>query len=246
MSAIDRSSPLPLWAQICEDLRDRAGTGEFDGRFPTEEELARLYGVSRQTVREAIRRLESEGLVVRQRGRGTRLVSRTVLEQPLHSLYSMATTVSSQGFAERSEVVARKRETPPFEAGEFLGSSVVDAIYIERIRFAGDDPIGWDRSWLPWDRAANLLEADLSKGGLYEALDRFCGIKITGGWEKIQPIVPSSYERMRLGISKDVGAFSINRLAISGNEAIEWRRSLIRGDRYALVANWPGGESPTL
>ena len=39
---IDRSSPLPLWAQITDDLRKRTGRGEFDVHFPTEEERADL------------------------------------------------------------------------------------------------------------------------------------------------------------------------------------------------------------
>ena len=49
---LDRASPLPLWAQIVEDLRRRLVGGEFENRFPTDEELTRDYEVSRQTVRE--------------------------------------------------------------------------------------------------------------------------------------------------------------------------------------------------
>ena len=240
MAMLDRSSPLHLWAQICEDLRSRIGEREFEDRFPAEEVLARMYGVSRQTVRQSIRNLELEGLIVRERGRGTKLVPNSIVEQSLHAFYSMATTVSAQGFAEHSEVVACKRETPSPEVRSYLGNPNDDVIYIERIRFAGDDPIGWDRSWLPWDKAANLIDVDLSTGGLYDALTRYCGLTITGGWEKIQPIIPTSLERSRLGISKDVGVFLTNRIAKSGSEIIEWRRSLVRGDRFALVANWPG------
>ncbi|MHB8191086.1 MAG: GntR family transcriptional regulator [Ferrimicrobium sp.] len=237
---MDRSSPLPLWAQISDDLRQRTGDGEFEDRFPTEEELSHTYGVSRQTVREAIRHLEADGLVVRQRGRGT-TVTRTLLEQPLHSLYSLASTVRAQGLVERSVVITARRENPPDEVVHILGSSANDAIFIERLRYAGEDPIGWDRSWLPWNKAGALLEADLTTGSLYDALAHHCGVRITGGWERIQPIVPNLADRLRLQISEEVGAFSINRLAMSGSDPLEWRRSVIRGDRYCLVAQWPGG-----
>lgn len=235
---IDRNSPLPLWAQITEDLRARTAKGEFDQHFPTEEELSRSYGVSRQTVREAIRRLEADGLVVRERGRGTS-VAPILLEQPINVIYSLASTVRAKGLVEWSKVISVKRATAPSEAIELLGADATDAIYIERIRYAGDDPIGWDRSWLPWKYAAVLLDLDLSTGGIYELLDEHCGIRITGGWERIQPIVPSVADQRRLGISKDIGVFSINRLAVSGSDPIEWRRSRIRGDRYSLVAQWP-------
>ena len=55
MRALDRSSPLPLWAQLLDDLRDRLDAGEFAESFPTDLELTTAYGVSRHTAREAVR-----------------------------------------------------------------------------------------------------------------------------------------------------------------------------------------------
>ena len=54
---------MPLWAQVLSDLSDRLRAGEFDERFPTDQELVEAYGVSRQTVREAVRRLADDGLL---------------------------------------------------------------------------------------------------------------------------------------------------------------------------------------
>ena len=80
---LDRTSPLPLWAQIADDLRARLARNEFSERFPTDEDLVREYAVSRQTVREAVRRLEQAGVVERHRGRGTFLRPTPEFEQPL-------------------------------------------------------------------------------------------------------------------------------------------------------------------
>ncbi len=238
---VDRSSPLPLWAQIVEDLRRRLLTGEFEDHFPTDEELTREYEVSRQTVREAVRHLTAEGLVVRQRGRGSS-VTRPVLEQPLSSLYSLASTVRARGIEERSEVLAAERRPAIPEAASQLGVGAGDeVVFIERLRFAGTEPIAWDRSWLPCHQAAALLEADLSSGGLYELLATHCSLRITGGWERIRPVLPDPRERGLLRLPSKMAAFSIERLAIAGDTPIEWRNSLIRGDRYALIAQWPTG-----
>ncbi len=68
---LDRTSPFPLWAQMEADLRRRLSLGEFCRRFPTDLELAVLYGVSRQTARRAVCHLNSQGLVTRQRGGAT-------------------------------------------------------------------------------------------------------------------------------------------------------------------------------
>lgn len=242
-ATLDRSSPLPLWAQIVDDLRRRLLDGEFEDRFPTDEELTRHYEVSRQTVREAVRHLSAERLVVRQRGRGTS-VTAPVLEQPLHSLYSLASTVRAGGIEERSEVLAAERRLASTEVAAELGVGIgEDVVFIERLRFAGAEPIAWDRSWLPADHAGALLDADLSSGGLYDLLATHCSLRIAGGWERIRPVVPEPNERKLLRLPARVAAFSIERLAHTGEFPVEWRRSLIRGDRYSLIAQWPSTTS---
>jgi GntR family transcriptional regulator len=68
-----QQGPIPLYYQLETILRDRIASGEIptDKPFPTELELCDEFGVSRPTVRQAIKSLELEGLVRRQRGRGT-------------------------------------------------------------------------------------------------------------------------------------------------------------------------------
>lgn len=238
---LDRLSPLPLWAQIVDDLHRRLVEGEFDEQFPTDEALTRHYGVSRQTVREAVRRLTAEGLVVRQRGRGSS-VTPPVLEQPLHSLYSLASAVRASGAEERSEVLAAElRAAPPDVAAKLGLTSAQQVVHIERLRFAGPDPIAWDRACLPADEASALLDADLSSGGLYELLAAHCSLRITGGWERIRPVVPDQAQRGLLRLPARTAAFSIERLANVGDRPVEWRQTLIRGDRYTLIAQWPAG-----
>ena len=58
---VDRNSPLPLWAQVLGDLRRGWPEGSSRLRFPGDEELRETYGVSRHTVREAVRRLQARG-----------------------------------------------------------------------------------------------------------------------------------------------------------------------------------------
>ena len=80
--SLDVSDPMPLWAQLASELRRRLGAGEFDERFPTEADLVAVFGVSRATVREAIRRLREEGLLDARRGSGTFVVRRQ-LDAPI-------------------------------------------------------------------------------------------------------------------------------------------------------------------
>jgi GntR family transcriptional regulator len=65
--------PMPLHHQLREKLLNRILRGEWSpgAAMATEHELAAEYGVSRQTIREAIRALRYEGVVEARRGSGT-------------------------------------------------------------------------------------------------------------------------------------------------------------------------------
>jgi DNA-binding GntR family transcriptional regulator len=70
---IDRDGPVSVWSQVAADLEADITSGVLTSgaRLPAEPELAEVYGVSRITVRRAVRDLADRGLVVVSRGRGT-------------------------------------------------------------------------------------------------------------------------------------------------------------------------------
>lgn len=75
---IDRNAPVHIWRQVANDLAADIESGEIPrgARLPSEVELASQYGVSRISVRTAIRELAEHGLVVVVRGRGTYVTPR--------------------------------------------------------------------------------------------------------------------------------------------------------------------------
>ena len=75
--ATDRRSGRPLYREIADDLLASIGQGIFPvgTLLPGEMELIQRYQSSRHTVREALRVLEDMGIVQRQRGRGTLVLS---------------------------------------------------------------------------------------------------------------------------------------------------------------------------
>lgn len=240
--ALDRASALPLWAQMVSDLRDRVARGDFAESFPSESQLSTTYDVSRQTVREALRRLEGDGMLVRARGRSTKL-SPPQLEQPLHTLYSLARNVVEHGYVEHSLVLAFEiRAVDEAAAAASLGLEPGSpALHLERLRFADDDPLALDRSWMPAELAPALQRADFSMGSIYDRLAECCGLRVTGGFERIRPSIPSPGDRRLLQLPPGEAVFAIERHVRSGERPVEWRSSLVRGDRYAFLAEWPAG-----
>jgi GntR family transcriptional regulator len=225
---------MPLWAQVLADLTARLAAGDFDERFPTDQELVASYGVSRQTVREAVRRLADDGLLARERGRGTRV--RTLeFEHTPGTLEGLFHQVEAQGATQTSVVRVREQTTDPEIARRLELPARAQLVHIERLRLADAEPLALDRSWLPARVARGLLDASLTHAGLYDELARLCGVTIVGGNERVRPVVPTASERRALKLPQGVAGFAIERLVRSDSEPVEWRRSLVRGDRYSLV-----------
>jgi GntR family transcriptional regulator len=220
-----------LWAQVLGDLQSGLAAGEFGERFPTDSELVERYGVSRQTVREAVRRLSDAGVLERERGRGTRVRAFQQVGGSLESLYEQ---IEAQGAAQRSVVRVREVTVAPAVAGRLRLPATAQLVHIERLRLADDEPLALDRSWLPPVVAAELLEIDLSHTGIYVELLRANGIDVDGGSEQIKPVLPSAADARTLQLPPDAAAFSIERLATAGGRPVEWRHSLVRGDRYTI------------
>lgn len=238
---LDRGSPMPLWAQLEGELRGRLEAGEFDdGVFPTDLELTESYGVSRHTVREAVRQLNKTGLLTRERGRGT-VVNRSEFEQSLGTLYSLFQSIESTGVEQTSEVLKLEVVQDSVAASHLEIDDGTELVLLSRLRLAGGLPLAIDRAWLSKDIAKPLLDVDWSHTALYAELSAAGAPVPNQGWERLTPIVPSAADRTKLGLGKSDAAFFLERLGCRDGCPIEWRTTVIRGDRYRFVTDWSAG-----
>ncbi|MFF8902000.1 GntR family transcriptional regulator [Streptomyces lydicus] len=234
---LDRRSPLPLWAQLFADLRRRMEAGAFTEEFPAEHRLTGEYEVSRHTVREALRKLRADGLVIAERGRASRLDTRRI-QQPLGSLYSLFRELEGQGVEQRSEVLRLERTVDGTVAGQLGLVPDAPLVVLERLRLADGEPLAHDTAYLPAEIAEPLLAADFGHTSLYGELSRRCSVKVTGGRERIQPFLPDVRQAWLLGLADREAAFAIERLGRAGERPVEWRETVVRGDRFSFVAEW--------
>ena len=238
---LERHADQPLWAQLVRELRRRMDLGHFAERFPTDRELMEVYGVSRHTARHAVSQLGADGIVRRARGVGTS-VDRRTFERSLGSLYSLFQVVEESGVSQHSTLRALQHVTDS-EVAERLGlAAEADLVLIDRLRFAGDEPLAIDRIWLAAEIAAPLVDVDFTHTSLYNELERTIGKRPNSGWERIRPAIPTADERAELRLDDDVAVFEIERLGLCNGEPLEWRVTLIRGDRFTFVADWTAGQ----
>lgn len=94
--------------------------------------------------------------------------------------------------------------------------------------------------------AGSLLSSDFEHTALYDELESRCGIRPDAGWERFSPVLPTPDERQLLAMRRGEAALSLERLGMANGAPIEWRTTIIRGDRYRFVAHFEAGTAPPL
>lgn len=242
---LDRRSSLPLWSQLENELRRRMDLGHFVSRFPTDRELMEIYAVSRHTARHAVSQLGADGILRRARGVGTSVDHRT-FERSLGSLYSLFQVVEESGVPQHSKVRTLERVVDADAASNLGLDPDAELVLIDRLRYAGAEPLAIDRIWLPAEIADGLIDADFTHTSLYNELERTIGKRPNEGWERIHPAIPSDDHRTSLQLEEGEAVFCIERLGTYSGEPIEWRVTTIRGSRFTFVADWTAGQRSDL
>lgn len=146
--------PLPL--QLYEDLRSRIAGGEFGAgaRLPAESALAAAYGVSRVTVREALRLLQRDGLVAARHGRGHFVLRGGPIREPVTELRSVTELLDSFGYQVETDVLGVRRRPAGEVAERLLVAADEPVLEVERLRRTGGEPLIYSVDVLP----ARLLD----------------------------------------------------------------------------------------
>ena len=220
--------------QLQELLEDLIGSSDPGDKLPSERELAGRYGVARMTVRGAIDRLVSQGLVHRIHGQGT-FVSESRVAQPA-SLTSFTEDMAARGLTPSSVVLAQ--EVVPANEPVALRLQVPagePVLRLERIRRGDDEPIALERSHLPARRFPGLETVELAACSLYETLATDYGCEPATSEQQIAAVTLSDAEAHLLHVPPATPALRIERTTRARDgSVIEFVRSVYRGDRFEL------------
>jgi GntR family transcriptional regulator len=143
------SGDLPLWYQVAQHLTDalRGRPAGAPTRLPPETELARHYGVGLSTLREALARLEQDGLIARHRRRGTFALPTPAPSPPLELTGPLEALLAQQE-AEETQVLGRDRVPVPEHLADRFPAAR-ELIRIRRLRRHGGEPLSLAVNWLP-------------------------------------------------------------------------------------------------
>jgi GntR family transcriptional regulator len=177
---------------IRDELAARIASGRFapGTKLPAEPELAEELGVSRATLREALRSLEEDGFVTRTRGAGTFATHRPRLRNNLDVNFGVTEAIHAAGMRPGTMQIAVHTDSATEQVAADLDLLVGDPVVVlERVRTADGRPVVFSRDVVSTTVVAASDVATMPvDGSLYEVLERV-GHAVANGIVTVEPTV---------------------------------------------------------
>lgn len=227
----------PLYVRLKRALRDHIGRGLKPGDpLPSEADLCRQYRVSRMTVRLALSALDNEGVITRRQGKGT------FVAMPKRAAYvpyfgSFTEEMRAQGRAGGTKLVTFEIIRADARIADRLRLEPHDeVIKIRRVRYADEEPICYQVSYLARSRFPALKSKQIARSSLYTQLESTLGEPLEEAEESVEALLADPYRAQLLGIKPGAPLLLIERLVFSQSGlAAEFNRSFYKAEAARLV-----------
>lgn len=240
MALLDGLPRKPRYQQLADDLRGAIGRGDFQAEdFPTEAELCAKYAVSRFTVREALRSLQSEGLIARKRGSGTIIQPAAArggaLHQPLSNVgellqYARDTRIDFTRLTDTAVPKKIAEQLPSLPSGRWT--------HFQGCRVGPDrgKPIALTDAYIHPDLGDAAARVDITGATIFRQLEALAGIRIATVTQDIQAVPATAEIAEQLNIARRSPCLRILRCYIdTGGRLFEISASHHPGDRFAYA-----------
>jgi GntR family transcriptional regulator len=229
-----RRGPTPYYHQISAIIRDKIAYGELrkGDRVPSEEELCKVFKVSRATVRQALAGLEQDGLITREPGRGSfvRCTGEGIAEVKMTCLLD---DLIALGIPARNRVESVGVVRASAKVAEALGVPAGDSIFtFQRIVEVDGNPFAANRAFLPIWMKDLLDESDLADPRLLKTLERKCGVQPDLADQEIEAVMADANQANLLHVNAGSALLAVTRSTYDRDKTgIEHSITLYRSDR---------------
>ncbi|PUU87061.1 MULTISPECIES: GntR family transcriptional regulator [Halanaerobium] len=234
---VDRNDHLPLYIQLKNIIEEKIKEEDLNPGdiIPSEKELQQEFGVSRITVRQAIKELENEGLVKKKQGKGT-FVSFPKLSHELPNLTSFTEDIEAKGLNPESKIISIEK-TIDAEVAKKLGTdSQTVFLNIKRLRLINEESVGVHDCYLDTNilnkKAVDEIKEMDNESSLYDIIEDY-GINISYADETLEGGISNSYISNLLGIKKEFPLLILERITCTDNDdPFEFVKMYYRADKY--------------
>jgi len=175
---VDRESQQKLYVQMEGIIRDKITSREWPAgsQIPTEDDLCRMYDVSKATVRMAIADLVRDGYLRKQQGKGT-FVTDTTPDLGITMKTKLTEDIFGEGVTARKEVLVKGVKVPPEDVRNYLKPEG-DVFYILCKRVVQGEPAYLEETFVPLDVVPDIEEIDVCQTPFYEMMQQKAATKI--------------------------------------------------------------------
>lgn len=232
---IDFESHVPYYVQLIDLLKEQINKSIWKPgeQIPGEPDLCDLYNVSRTVVRQALRELELNGLIVRRKGKGTFVAEPKIAESLAQKLTGFYQDMIERGLHPQTKILQNQVMLADDKTARFLEIPFnTRVISLKRLRFINNEPIQLVTSVIPYDMCPQLIDVDLTNKSLYEYLEKDCGLFIARGRRFIEAVAANDGEAKLLQVEKGAPLIMLDSVSyLENGSPIEYYHALHRGDR---------------
>ena len=225
--------PFPKYLQIRDVIVRWLSTQDVGERLPTEMALSDQFGVSRETIRKSLERLEQDGIIRRRPRAGTFLVKLPArssdgrLTGPIEEFKELGTATTAK-LVRQGPVPA-----PPDVANAFGVAVGKEVFEFKRLRVLGEQPLLLLDAYFPLPIGRKLARHDLQGALVVPTLRQIVGSPLREEYQQIDAIVATGVLARQLRVTPGAPVLLVKRLFLdaSGNPVVFFRENF-RSDRY--------------
>lgn len=229
---LDTKSTSALHVQLADALREKIYNREWpvSSKIPSEHELMKQFGISRGTVRRALKSLVDEGLLVQEHGRGTFVAEPGISHAAGVRPISFAQSLREQGKSFVTRVIDKRVIPAPVDVANELGIHSTDAVlFMRRVRLVGDEPVMCQESWSNLVECPGLDTFDYVTESLFDAVESCSGRRIKLAEMRYQARVAGREHGELLGCDEAAAVLVLEqRIRLTDGTAIEWSNTWLK------------------
>jgi GntR family transcriptional regulator len=232
---IDKISPVPYYYQLEQLLREKIENGEWKpgDLLPSEAELCSTFRVSRTVVRQALNKLCQDGLVYKEKGKGTFVAKPKLQEKFVQRTYGFYQEMREKGLKVESKILEHELIEAPTRIKTLLklteGQKVVKT---SRLRSVNKELIMFTTTYVRSDLCPGLEKEDLTNHSLYQLLWDKYKLKIFYGHRTLEALAATQYEVDMLKVPKGSPLVYLESVSyLQDGTPIEYFEAWHRGDK---------------
>ncbi len=234
---LDRQNGKPLYAQLHEIISDKIESEQWKPHtpIPSENELSKVYGISRMTARSVVTQFVRDGWLYRVPGKGT-FVSEPKITTHSLSYMGIREQLEQMGYQISTTTISSKKIPCPEALAKKLALGVGTEIYvIKRVRFIKDEPLSLHTSYIPAALCQELEGKDLEGEQLCVILEKDYGLIKDKVVETLESTSAGETEAQLLRIRQGYPLLLLEDTIYSTSGApFEYTKVLFRGDKIKI------------